>query len=973
MPQAKSFIEVQFPVSKVSKESYKERKANLGQTLTGLGKWWGRKPLVLVRAAILGLLMPASDDQKKDMDIFLKIMTMDKSGLLKRRAKPVSAKEVMELLTKKEQLLYLESKNNEALPKFKKGLSAKEKDEAIEKAWNRMSYDQKLTHCLRPEEIDNRDQDDWAEINAHLGTSATCLPELIDQLGKEKFGRRAVVGDCFCGGGSTPFEAARMGCDVYASDLNPIAGLLTWAGLNIAGASDEQVEKLRDFQQRVYDEVNMQIKKWGIEENEQGDRAYTYLYCCETVCPECSYRVPLLSTFVIGKGTKTTVRLIENKETLNYDFEIIENASLKEFENASKSGTISNYKLICPHCKKETPIPSIRRDMDDGVQRPFRYNTPNSLRKWDKEDFTFRITDIYTERLYCIKYECNNKITSKTYRYYTSPSKSDIEREKKVEEILKKEFYDWQKNGFIPSSKIEEGWNTNQLTYEKGWTHWHHLFNPRQLLIHGLFMKKINEMAKTKEERVIGLLCINRICNWNAKLSRWNSDGANEKGQEVFSNQALNTMFNYLSRTMSSINTSWFFNINNYPLKSNSIITIQDARNVLNSSDYWITDPPYADAVNYHELSEFFLSWDKKMFRKVFPEWYTDSKRILAVRGRDETFSSSMIEIYSSLTKRMSNNGMQIIMFTHQDVSVWADLTLIVWSAGLQVTAAWNIATETDASGLKNGNYVKGTVLLVLRKQTTEATAFMDDIYPDIEDEVKRQIQSMRELDDKEEPNFSDADYILAAYAASLKVLTSYKKIEDIDVQYELAKKRKPGELSPIAQLIESAKKIAYDQLIPAEYDNFIWKSLTPEERLYIKGLELEKQNSYQLSAYQELARGFGVSEYKSFMENAKANMARFKTAIEFGGRNLNDGSGFGSSLLRNVFMAIYLADKDGNAQAGKNWLRNEVEDYWNKRERICEMLKYIATFEHIDNMEHWRSGAALANILKELVNNDGI
>ena len=29
-----SFIEVQFPVSKVSKESYKERKANLGQTLT---------------------------------------------------------------------------------------------------------------------------------------------------------------------------------------------------------------------------------------------------------------------------------------------------------------------------------------------------------------------------------------------------------------------------------------------------------------------------------------------------------------------------------------------------------------------------------------------------------------------------------------------------------------------------------------------------------------------------------------------------------------------------------------------------------------------------------------------------------------------------------------------------------------------------------------------------------------------------
>ena len=42
-----AFIEVQFPVSKVSKESYKERKSVQGQTLTGLGKWWGRKPLFL--------------------------------------------------------------------------------------------------------------------------------------------------------------------------------------------------------------------------------------------------------------------------------------------------------------------------------------------------------------------------------------------------------------------------------------------------------------------------------------------------------------------------------------------------------------------------------------------------------------------------------------------------------------------------------------------------------------------------------------------------------------------------------------------------------------------------------------------------------------------------------------------------------------------------------------------------------------
>ncbi len=70
-----TFIETQFPIARLSAESYKERKAGARQTLTGLGKWWGRKPLILVRASILGMLMPASDNPKKDREIFLKILT----------------------------------------------------------------------------------------------------------------------------------------------------------------------------------------------------------------------------------------------------------------------------------------------------------------------------------------------------------------------------------------------------------------------------------------------------------------------------------------------------------------------------------------------------------------------------------------------------------------------------------------------------------------------------------------------------------------------------------------------------------------------------------------------------------------------------------------------------------------------------------------------------------------------------------
>jgi putative DNA methylase len=83
---ATTFIEVQFPVSKLSKECYKERTANAGQTLTALGSYWkGRKPLILVRAAVLGLLFPATDNPDRDRDVFLKLMLMDEEGRLKRR------------------------------------------------------------------------------------------------------------------------------------------------------------------------------------------------------------------------------------------------------------------------------------------------------------------------------------------------------------------------------------------------------------------------------------------------------------------------------------------------------------------------------------------------------------------------------------------------------------------------------------------------------------------------------------------------------------------------------------------------------------------------------------------------------------------------------------------------------------------------------------------------------------------------
>lgn len=967
----RSFIDVQFPVSKISKESYKERMANLGQTLTGLGKWWGRKPLVLVRATLLGVLLPVSDDLEKDREIFLKIMTMDDDGLILRRSKNLTQKELYELSDEDYRNRYMEI-NDKDKAVYKKGVTNEEKEKMQNHAFNKLSYDDRLKQCDRPEHVENLPKHYWKEINQHLEANADSFQSLVEELGIKKFGQRPRVGDVFSGGGSIPFEAARLGTDVYASDLNPVASLLTWASLNIAGANDEEVEKLRKFQGKVYKEADKQITEWGIEHNEEGHRGESYVYCMETICPECKYKVPLAPSWTIGRGTKTVAILKDNKVD-GFDIDIVQDASKEQFKESKKYITVKNNNIYCPHCEMETPITSIRGDRKDPEG-----NTIYGLRLWEENEFIPKEEDVFQERLYAIRYVKeyrDEKEKLRTQRYYTSPTNKDLERENIVIKLLSERFEEWQISGYIPSNKIEKGYNTTQPIRERGWQYWHQLFNPRQLLLNGLLSKLSNELAKGQKEKVIGLLGVNKLSDWNSKLSIWNVGAGVETSQNVFTNQALNTLYNYGTRGLMHNYNTWNYPINNSIVNKNNCVKTKDARSVSVECDIWITDPPYADAVNYHELTEFFLAWDKSLLEKAFPEWYTDSKRVLAVKGVGESFNNSMIEIYSNLNKHMPDNGTQVVMFTHQDVKVWAELAMILWSSGLRVSSAWTISTETASSGLKSGNYVSGTVILTLKKQVDEEKIYQDELYDDIKYEVEKTIDSMRDLNDKDDPDFNDADFILASYAAALKAITSYKEIAGIDIPYWLEQGRDSKELNPIEELISKAQDIAYNYLIPDGFDKFIWRDLSKEERFFIRGLELEINSIYQMGDYQELARGFGVMDYTDMFQSTAANKARFKTATEFKRRFIGE-EGFGNTLLRHLLVAINDSVKEDKASAGVVYLKTvyqEGNEYWSKKSMMLEMLNFIAKVEDVPKMEHWNQTGYYAKVLREALRNDGV
>jgi putative DNA methylase len=98
----------------------------------------------------------------------------------------------------------------------------------------------------------------------------------------------------------------------------------------------------------------------------------------------------------------------------------------------------------------------------------------------------------------------------------------------------------------------------------------------------------------------------------------------------------------------------------------------------------------------------------------------------------------------------------------------------------------------------------------------------------------------MEKLEDKEEPNFSDNDYQLAAYAAALRVLTAYGTIQDLDVEKELSRGKAKGEKNKLEAIIEEARDVAASIRIPEGISRTVWNDLSAPERFYLRGLVFE-------------------------------------------------------------------------------------------------------------------------------------
>ena len=656
--------------------------------------------------------------------------------------------------------------------------------------------------------------------------SSTRIKKVQDYCQQTWGTRTPTVLDAFAGGGSIPFEAARYGLNVLASDLNPVAVV------TMKAAMEYPLKFGPDLQQDIDKWV-----KWVGDEAEKrlseffpslpGEKVQNYLWAHTVVCPSCQSVVPLSPNWWLYKRPEKqnlhkwcAVKPIPNPENKRVDFELVKGKKGKGTTIQTDDGeydpntttTISRGVGKCVNCGNVIEGEVIKSQAQSSGLGHQVYAV---VYKKGKESLEFRIP-------ITIDYEGIKKAQIELYN----------NKKKSVFGIL------------MPTENIFDGYADRCLNYGL----YKHLdyFNYRQIFTITIYLEIINEaktliQAEYEWEKVQAIatylaLVLDRCVDENCRLGRWNPPRAGSEGAS--SQHTLNLMWNYPERSGSGELWRWCADvfaseyeklcalfgtkpgstgipgIEQHNEKSIQI-NLESADNLIhipnNSVDAIITDPPYYSTIQYAELSDFFFVWLKRTLGDIFPELFylelTDKDReavanpsrfkgmgISPEELANQDYEAKMAMAFAEYHRVLRDDGVMTVQFNHKDSGAWDVLAKSLIDAGFEITASWAVSTENPQNlHQAQKNAVSSTVLLVCRKRNPEAEqAWWDDVRTDIRNivfekapEIEKSLteDSRPDADKVANPNFRikppGIDLCLTAFGAALSVFTKYTSILD--------------------------------------------------------------------------------------------------------------------------------------------------------------------------------------------------
>lgn len=731
----KRLAEVDFPIAEVSRHAAREKSIRHGHPST-LHLWWARRPLASSRAMLLALLLPDPCDS---------LCPDDFKASARRLLSEVQGKPGPNDLD------------------LRKGLLKFIADFAN---WDLASNSK------------------YIEVGRGLVKAAH---------GEEP----PLVVDPFAGGGSIPLEALRLGCDTFASDLNPVACLILKVMLeDIPRYGPELADELR--------RVGAEIKKQAEEEladlypkDPDGATPIAYLWARTVQCesPNCGAEIPLLRSLWLCKkrNRKRALRYTIKRpdgQPPQVEFEIFE----PKTENEVLSGTVSRARASCVACGIVLAPQRVRAQL---------------VAQSGGADVIF---DIDGQRVGGARIVTVVSLDSTASgRIYRLPLEMDYMAVLLAQRQVARIAAEWVANGSRSMSPFPEeptpagggsGAGRAFSLRSYGRLQWSDLFAARQKRALFALAKASTEANLSVGVRELVALSIGKTADLGNAGAPWKPGAecpvhmlSSQKippswdwAEAVLTSSSSGSFESAYSRTATTLDAAFAhpYQPGSWDLEAAQSQALSDE-----SASVWFTDPPYYDAVPYADLSDFFFVWLKRalpghgLMRDPFDAANSltpkrqeavqdESRNDNGQRKDQEWFEGSMATAFKEGRRVLSENGIGAVVFAHKSTEGWEALLSGMTQGGWTITGSWPIATEMGTRlRARDSAALATSVHLVCRPRPEDAG--VGDWASVLKELPKRVVDWMARLQGE---GVLGADLVFACIGPALEIYSRYEKVE---------------------------------------------------------------------------------------------------------------------------------------------------------------------------------------------------
>jgi putative DNA methylase len=736
--ECKRLAEVDFPIAAVSTYAAREKFIRQGHPST-LHLWWARRPLASSRAILLGLLLPDPCDPHCPAP-------------------------------------------------FKKAAR-----EVLGEVRQQAATDADLRKTLL-----------WfigSFANWDMAGHRTYLRVARDLVCAAYPGEPPLVVDPFAGGGSIPLEALRLGCEAFASDLNPVACLILKVMLeDIPRHGPKLAEELR----RVGVEIRQAAEKELADlypREPDGATPIAYLWARTVRCesPNCGAEIPLARSFWLCKKASRK-RALRHRvvraagQPARVEFEVFEPRA----ETDVPGGTVTRAKATCLACGAVLPPERVRTQLT--AQR-------------GGADVVF---DAQGSRFGGARMLAVVMLQPADQgRHYRLPSDRDYEAVRKAQGRLVRILGEWERGGKqglcpVPDELLPPVGTLGFRVQRYGMLQWGDLFTARQkvaLLQIGL---AIRGCGSTDLQELLGLV-FDGVVDRNAVLATWRPQADQEKVEHVFARQALPMSWDFaeavpisestgsladrVEATSSTIEAFASWAAGGDGFRAGQVLLTDATAHPLpdDSAGIWFSDPPYYDAVPYADLSDFFLVWLKRglpshpLLRDPFDaanpltpkrqEAVQDETRRDDGRVKDRAwFEEKMARAFAEGRRVLREDGVGAVVFAHKTTEGWEALLSGMILGGWTITGSWPIATEMATRlRARESAALATSVHLVCRARTGDETGDWVKVLRELPTRVGDWMERLQG------EGVRGADLVFACIGPALEIFSRYAKVETAD------------------------------------------------------------------------------------------------------------------------------------------------------------------------------------------------